>query len=133
MSLKMTKNIKLELVIACSFFMLAVALGAFGAHGLKAIISAKALLTYKTGIQYQFIHSIALFMTSIIGALFGIRIKSTFWIFVAGIVFFSFNCYLYAVSDIKTFAMLVPIGGILFLIAWVTLIIKIVKNQRESI
>jgi uncharacterized membrane protein YgdD (TMEM256/DUF423 family) len=123
-----TENNKRELIIASVFFMLAVALGAFGAHGLKPILTEKAMQTYQTGVQYQFLHAIALFIVSFIGHLYQMRIQLTFWIFTAGIIFFSFNCYLYAFTGVKAFAMIVPVGGLLFLIGWSTLVGKIVKK-----
>ena len=124
----MTKQNKRELIIASTFFALAVALGAFGAHGLQTSVSAKAMQTYQTGVQYQFLHAIALFITSFIGSHYQMRVQLPFWIFVAGIIFFSFNCYLYAISGIKLFAMIVPIGGILFLIGWLSIISKLIKK-----
>lgn len=125
----LTANNRRELIIAASFMCLAVALGAFGAHALKAHLSAKAMHTYQTGIQYQFIHAIALFIVSFIGTNYKIRIHRTFWAFVFGIIFFSFNCYLYAITGIKVFAMIIPIGGVLFMIGWLALIIKLFKSE----
>ena len=125
------KSIRRELIIASSFFALAVAFGAFGAHGLKAHLSDKALQTYQTGINYQFLHAIGLFIVSFIGSHYKIRIQQSYWAFVAGIILFSFNCYLYAVTGIKIFAMIVPLGGILFLIGWITLIIKLFKSETK--
>jgi uncharacterized membrane protein YgdD (TMEM256/DUF423 family) len=124
----MTTNNKRELLIASLFFLLAVAFGAFGAHGLKATLSDKAMSTFQTGVQYQFLHAIALFITSFIGHLYQMRIQLPFWIFVIGILFFSFNCYIYAISGIKFFAMIVPIGGVLFMIGWLVLMSKILKK-----
>lgn len=126
-----SRTIKRELIIASIFFALAVALGAFGAHGLKPRLSAKAIQTYQTGINYQFLHAIALFIVSFIGVQFKIRFQQTYWAFVMGIIFFSFNCYLYAVTEIKTFAMIVPLGGIFFLLGWLILIIKLFKSESR--
>lgn len=127
--MSLSKKTRQELLIACAFFALAVMLGAFGAHGLKARISTKALETYQTGVHYQFLHAIALFITSFIGYLYKIELKGSFWAFTVGIFLFSFNCYLYAISGVKTFAMIVPIGGVLFLIGWFALFFKIYKSE----
>lgn len=127
----LTKNTKRELIIAASFFGFAVALGAFGAHGLKAHLSTKAISTYQTGVQYQFLHAIALFIVSFIGSTYNIRIQQSYWAFVGGIILFSFNCYIYAVSGIKTFALIVPLGGLLFLAGWAILIIKLFKSESR--
>lgn len=127
----MTTCARRELIIASTFFGLAVALGAFGAHGLKIYLSDKAMHTYQTGILYQFLHAIALFIVSFIGSYYHIRIQRSFWTFVLGIIFFSFNCYIYAISDIKIFAMLIPLGGIFFIIGWLLLIIKLFKSEPK--
>lgn len=124
-----SRNVKRELIIAASFFGLSVMLGAFGAHALKAHLSEKAITTYQTGIQYQFLHAIGMFITSFIGHQFKLRIQLPFWFFFAGIILFSFNCYLYAITSVKTFAMIVPLGGVAFIVGWIILITKLVKSE----
>lgn len=102
---------------ACALLFFAVALGAFGAHGLKDKITPLALETWKTGNLYHFIHAGALFVSALI------PLKSA-WaprLFLLGIIIFSGCCYLYAVTGIKTFGLIVPIGGLSFLAAWLKL------------
>lgn len=99
---------------ACALLFIAVALGAFGAHGLKDKVTPLALETWKTGNLYHFIHAGALLVCSLI------PLKSA-WaprLFLLGIAIFSGGCYVYAVTGIKTFALIVPIGGLSFLAAW---------------
>lgn len=118
------------LSLACIMLFLAVALGAFGAHGLKELVTGKYLETYKTGVTYHFYHSFALLILPIIGKTFNINVRGAYYFFLAGIVFFSFNCYLYAILQVKTFAMIVPLGGFSFLIGWLMLALKTLKTSE---
>jgi uncharacterized membrane protein YgdD (TMEM256/DUF423 family) len=110
-----------RLFITASFLLaIAVMIGAFGAHGLEGKISQKALDTYQTGVTYHFYHALALLSLS---AFHHQKIYSKLaCLFIAlGILLFSFNCYLYALTGIKTFAMIVPLGGLSFILGWLTL------------
>ncbi|MCT4641480.1 MAG: DUF423 domain-containing protein [Bacteriovoracaceae bacterium] len=115
-------TIKNQFKIAALIMFLAVAIGAFGAHGLK--LSGKALKTFSTGSDYHFYHGFALFMMALLNSKFNNIFARSYKFFFIGILLFSFNCYLYGITSIKTFAMIVPIGGILFLIGWLNVFIK---------
>lgn len=109
----------------------AVAIGAFGAHGLKDIVVGKYLLTFKTGSQYHFYHAFALLILGVIKEVFNeLDLRVTYLSFLVGIALFSFNCYLYAITQLKTFAMIVPIGGVLFMIGWLSLSIKLYRTKK---
>lgn len=129
--LRMAKDVKLALVLGSIFMFLAVALGAFGAHGLEGKISDKALDTWQTGVEYQFYHALALLALAGVHARYaGLKLTWTYRLFFAGTVFFSFNCYLYALAGIKTFAMMVPLGGLSFLAGWLFAIKTFIKDAR---
>lgn len=104
-----------------------VALGAFGAHGLKSTISAEMLEIFKTGIFYQFVHTIVLLILSVTNFIKG-KISSI--LFLLGIILFSFSLYLYSTSGIKIFAMITPVGGVCFLIGWLGIIIEVVRKKQ---
>lgn len=107
------------------FLLLAVLLGAFGAHGLRDILMEKNMQTYQTGVTYQFYHAFALIVLGIMGQLFSrINFNLAAGFMLVGIILFSGNCIIYAMTSIKTFAMLVPLGGISFIIGWVLFIFK---------
>jgi uncharacterized membrane protein YgdD (TMEM256/DUF423 family) len=107
---------------------LAVLIGAFGAHGLKSIVTADKLITFETGVRYHFYHGLGLFLVAICQHLFtGLNLKVSFYSFLVGIILFSFNCYFYVLSDIKIFAILVPLGGALFVVGWGALGWKFLK------
>jgi uncharacterized membrane protein YgdD (TMEM256/DUF423 family) len=99
---------------------LAVLMGAFGAHGLKSMVSPEKLITFETGIRYQFYHGFGILILAAFHQLYGVKKMSMILhSFLAGILLFSFNCYLYVLTDIKTFAMIVPVGGVLFVLGWI--------------
>jgi uncharacterized membrane protein YgdD (TMEM256/DUF423 family) len=101
---------------------LAVALGAFGAHGLRARLSPDMMAVFQTGVQYHMYHALALILVSgIMGRMSGWLIQTAGWCFAAGIVFFSGSLYLLAVTGVTTLGAITPIGGLLFLIGWALL------------
>jgi uncharacterized membrane protein YgdD (TMEM256/DUF423 family) len=121
----MNKN-KLVLIIGGISGFTAVALGAFGAHGLKNIISAQMLDIYKTGVLYQLIHSLAILAI-------GLSVKEKFFkaaiFFLIGIILFSCSLYGYSLTQIKSLTLITPFGGISFLIGWVFVIIESIKMK----
>ena len=124
-------TINRSLSLGAIFIFLAIALGAFGTHGLKNILTEKLLTTFNTGVRYQLYHGFGLMLLAITSKVFSIKIKYSFWLFLSGIFLFSFNCYLYSLTQIKTFAMIVPLGGLCFLCGWAILIWSIYKIDRN--
>ncbi|MEZ5539016.1 MAG: DUF423 domain-containing protein [Pseudomonadales bacterium] len=99
---------------------LAVALGAFGAHGLKNRLPADLLAIWHTAVQYQFWHTLALFGVGILLAQgFSSRALSVSgWLFASGIILFSGSLYALCLSNVRWLGAITPIGGTLWLIAW---------------
>lgn len=95
-----------------------VALGAFGAHGLKEVLSANgASAIWQTAVFYQLVHAVA--------ALWAAERKpSVAWIWAAGVVFFSGSLYALALTNIKWLGAITPVGGVLFLIGWALLMTR---------
>lgn len=102
----------------------AVAIGAFGAHGLKEKLTAEMLEVYKTGVLYHLIHSVVLLSLALADKI-KTQLVSAF--FLLGIILFSFSLYIYSTSGIKFFAMITPLGGVSFLVGWVMIIISSLK------
>lgn len=117
---------KMWLIISAVSGFTAVAIGAFGAHGLREKLSSEMLEVYKTGVLYQFFHTIVLLILSLTNFIKG-RIASIF--FLAGIILFSFSLYLYSTSGIRIFAMITPVGGVCFLIGWLWLIVEVIRRK----
>lgn len=110
------------------FLSLAVLIGAFGAHGLKAFVTPEKLVTFETGVRYHFFHAFGIVIVAFLQKLFPeMKLSAAFYAFLVGIILFSFNCYFYVLSGIKVFAMIVPVGGLLFAMGWITLFWKSLK------
>jgi uncharacterized membrane protein YgdD (TMEM256/DUF423 family) len=104
------------------FAFLGVAAGAFGAHALRERIGIDRLDTFKTGAQYQLIHALALLAVAFATTRWpGGLTTAAGWLFVAGIVLFSFSLYALAITDVKVLGAITPLGGLCFLIGWVCL------------
>ena len=99
---------------------LAVALGAFGAHGLKATLSAEALQTWNTAVQYHFFHALGLLLIALLVEKLPAAVTAG-WIMFAGIVLFSGSLYLLSLSGIRILGAITPFGGLCFLAAWLWL------------
>lgn len=93
-----------------------VALGAFGAHGLKHLLSDYQLDIYKTAVNYQMWHSLALGLIAQLPARPALRWAGR--LLALGILLFSGSLYLLAIFDIKWLGMVTPLGGLAFLAAW---------------
>lgn len=113
---------------------LAVSLGAFGAHALKDILDEYSTGIWNTAVQYQMFHSVALLIIGILmsAKLFGEvkQLKVAMVCMNLGIVFFAGSLYVLALSGIGVLGAITPIGGVLFLIGWVMIIISAMKYAR---
>ncbi len=119
---------KRSLVIGTAMLALAVLIGAFGAHGLKNIVDADKLVTFETGVRYHFYHGFGLVLLGLVQQHFPtLKLNVSHVAFLAGILLFSFNCYVYVITGIKLFALLVPVGGLLFVLGWVMIMVNVLK------
>ena len=108
---------------------LAVALGAFGAHGLKAHLSTEMLQTYKTGIEYHFYHALGLLFIGVLSISYPSSLLNWSAILLAiGIVFFSGSLYVLSISGIKWIGAITPLGGLCFIAGWVLLFVAVWKK-----
>lgn len=113
----------------------AVIFGAFGAHGLKSIVPAEQVSIFEKGVTYQFYHSFALIITSMLHTAYPnktIRIASL--LFIIGILLFSGSLYLMtglnaAGNSIGAAGIITPVGGLSFIVGWITLLAGILKHK----
>lgn len=126
---------KIYLGLGASLAGLGVILGAFGAHGLKQLVGPETVNTYQTGVQYQMYHAFALLLVGILYERMPNNLLN--WagiLFLAGIVLFSGSLYLLASLKamnkvgVSGIGIITPIGGVLFVIAWVLLVIAIIRK-----
>ena len=101
---------------------LAVALGAFAAHGLRSRIGADALATFETGARYHMYHALALLAVAWACARWpGAWASAAGWLFVAGTVLFSGSLYLLAITGVRALGAITPLGGLAFMLGWLAL------------
>lgn len=121
------------------FLLIAVALGAFGAHQLKGMLTPEQMNTFETGIRYHFIHGMAILFA---GLLLYVRkvnaLKWAGWLFVLGIVCFSGSLYLLAIQQAFSFSaswlgLVTPIGGLFFIMGWAMLFISTYQNNGKLV
>jgi len=109
---------KLAVQIAAVLGFLGVALGAFGAHGLKNLLTTNnTLAIWQTAVLYQLVHAVASLWAAE-------RNPTVVWLWAVGVLVFSGSLYVLAVTNIKWLGAITPIGGLLFLAGWAMLIIK---------
>jgi uncharacterized membrane protein YgdD (TMEM256/DUF423 family) len=117
------------LMTASILLALAVALGAFGAHGLKSQLSTNMLQTFKTGVDYHFYHGLGLLLIGILAVSYPSElVKWSAILLTAGIVLFSGSLYALAISGIKWLGAITPLGGISFIAGWVLLFLAVWKK-----
>jgi uncharacterized membrane protein YgdD (TMEM256/DUF423 family) len=112
------------IVAGCVSGFLAVALGAFGAHGLADRLSERSLAIYHTAAQYQMYHALALIGLGLWGNWAQQTVNGPGWCWVVGTVIFAGSLYALALTDVKILGAITPIGGVLFLVGWILFAIK---------
>lgn len=101
---------------------LGVALGAFGAHALKARLSPDMLAVWETGVRYQLVHALGLL--AVAWALTrwpGSAVQASGWLFVAGTLLFSGSLYALALSGVRGLGAVTPLGGVAWIVGWALL------------
>ena len=120
---------KLFLVLGCIAALLAVAVGAFGAHALKARIAPELMSVYKTGVEYHFYHALGLILVGL--AAFHLPesalLRSAGWAMLAGIVLFSGSLYLLSLTGLRLLGAITPVGGAAFIAAWALFAVAVIK------
>ena len=125
----LNNRIKKFLAIASFMMALGIALGAFGAHGLKSILDEHMMNIYHTGIEYQFYNTLGLFAGIFIYSLKPEkRIYIALWLILIGMIIFSFSLYALTILNMPILGAITPIGGTLLIIAWLTLTYGILKD-----
>lgn len=126
---------KTYLIIGSLLAGLSVALGAFGAHGLKKIVAPEAVASFQTGVQYQMYHAFALLILGILFDRFaGSLLNYSGIFFLVGVLFFSGSIYLATAliamnKDVPVAVRLItPLGGVAFIIGWLLLFIALIKK-----
>ena len=131
--LRLASLAKPYLVIGAALAGLAVVLGAFGAHGLKSVLSTQQLNTFEIGVRYQMYHSLALLLLPALSGYVSSKwANRAAFCFVIGTVLFSGSLYALAISGIKWFGPVTPLGGLFFIAGWTLLIIGLLVGRSKE-
>lgn len=125
---------KTTLLLGALCALTGVAFGAFGAHGLKAIISPEMLAVYQTGVSYQMWHALGLILLALLQQS-DVTAKLLNWasyLMFTGVLLFSGSLYALAMLDIKALGMITPVGGVCFLSAWLLLAVYALNKKTHN-
>lgn len=117
--------------------MIAIILGAFGAHALKKVLNIEQLATFETGVRYQMYHALFLLFIGLIPSLTSKSKNIIYNLVLSGVLLFSGSIYLLATNDLTSFdfrviGFVTPIGGFLLIAAWAVLFYNILKKSDKN-
>lgn len=118
--------------------MLAIILGAFGAHALKKLLSEAQLVSFETGVRYQMYHALFLLFIASSSLIDEKRKNLIFKFTLSGVFLFSgsiylLSCYSILPFDFRSFGFVTPIGGLFLILAWSILIFDLIRSQKKEI
>lgn len=120
-------------VLGCLSAAIGVAAGAFGAHGLKSLLSPDLLAVYETAVRYQMYHAFGLLAASYIGERTASPLaRMSGWCFIGGTIFFSGSLYALTLLGQRWLSTVTPFGGIAFIAGWIVLAAAALKLRAES-
>jgi uncharacterized membrane protein YgdD (TMEM256/DUF423 family) len=123
-------NERALIITAAANMFIAVAAGAFGAHGLKNILSPDMLTIWHTAVTYQMVHALGLFIIALLLPRMASGLLG--WagiLMLAGIVIFSGSLYVLSVTGIRVLGAITPIGGVAFLTAWALILMAAYRQS----
>lgn len=134
------KNLKMDKKLISTgavFGMIAIILGAFGAHALKKVLAVEQLVTFETGVRYQMYHALFLIFIGMIAGPSEKTKKTIYFLVLSGVCTFSGSIYLLATNDLTSFdfrviGFITPIGGLLLIMAWAVLFFSFIKKREQN-
>ncbi|WP_338646481.1 DUF423 domain-containing protein [Flavobacterium sp. KS-LB2] len=117
--------------------MIAIILGAFGAHALKKVLSVEQLVTFETGVRYQMYHALFLLFLGLLKDVAQKTKKTIYFLVLFGVILFSGSIYLLATNDLTSFdfkiiGFVTPIGGLLLILGWSVLLLTIMNKKSQN-
>jgi uncharacterized membrane protein YgdD (TMEM256/DUF423 family) len=113
---------------------LAVAMGAFGAHGLRSRLDAYSMSVYEKAVFYHFIHAIGILLVAALArtnALTPAAQARVAWLLLIGIIIFSGSLYALAITGVRVLGAITPIGGLAFIAGWALLVYEAVRRVQS--
>ena len=133
---KLERNV---LRFAIVFIMVGVILGALGAHALAPHLSAQKLASFETGVRYQLLHGVGLISLLAISGKLDFSLKRVYILIIIGVICFSFSIYVLSMQELMkvklgfVFGPITPIGGLLMIIGWGILLLKLMNFKKNKI
>lgn len=123
------------ITIAAILGAIAIVLGAFGAHGLKKLISPESIIVFETGVKYQMYHALFLLFLGSTPLVTDKAKNVILLLIISGVALFSGSVYFLACNDLFSFdfkkiGIVTPIGGLLLILGWVALFLHLIKQKR---
>ena len=130
----MTQNVRLFLLIASFMMGLNIAIGAFGAHGLKPYLDEYGIIIYNKGVDYSFYNTLGLFAISFIAHLLpnSQKLIKGYYFVLAGSLIFSFSLYILSLTKIMWLGAITPIGGTFMIVGWILVFISVYQEKIET-
>lgn len=121
------------IITALLLGVISIILGAFGAHGLKKVLTIDQLSSFETGVKYQMYHALFLLFLSVTNVVSDKAKKTIFTLVLIGVLIFSGSIYLLSTKDvtsidITSIAFITPIGGLLLILSWIILLINVLRK-----
>ncbi|MGW8956516.1 DUF423 domain-containing protein [Paenibacillus sp. NPDC055715] len=122
------------IIVGSIMMLLAVAIGAFGAHIVKTRIDADALAVYETGVKYHMIHAVGLLIIALAAGQWGAsaRLKWAARLLFTGIILFSGSLYVLSLTGIRVLGAITPLGGVCFIAGWFLLALAALGLKKED-
>lgn len=116
---------------------IAIILGAFGAHALKKVLSVEQLVTFETGVRYQMYHALFLLFLGLLKDVPQKTKNAIYFLVLIGVILFSGSIYLLATNDLTPFdfkiiGFVTPIGGLLLILGWGVLLLNIMNKKSQN-
>lgn len=109
---------------------IAVGMGAFGAHGLKAHLTADMLQVWETAVRYQMYHALLLLLIAALASAGSTMLRNAVYSCLAGVIVFSGSLYALALTGVSKLGMITPIGGVLLILAWLFVVLHFIRSSK---
>jgi len=125
---------RIFLLSGAAALLLAVLLGAFGAHALRGVLPADLQAIYQTASHYHFYHALGLLLVGVLGIHWPTSacLRWAGWLLVAGLLLFSGSLYLLSLSGLRWLGAVTPLGGVAFVLAWALVLIAVARQTRTG-
>ena len=125
---------KSVVIIGVVMMVIAIILGAFGAHGLKEHLTPEKLNTFEVGVRYQIYHGLAFLILGLSADKVQFSLKRPVQFIFAGVLMFSVSIYFLAIQEmlgvsLKFLGPVTPLGGVLMIIGWILFLVKIIRSK----